>query len=252
MRRRSWEAGHSASTATNAATEGVDAARGPSGTAARYPSMAMLPLHDLLTALAAERPVFHSEADFQHAFAWLLQCTHADLSVRLEVPTRAERSVLHLDVLVSDASQRLAIELKYKTRALAVTCKSEEFRLADQAAQDCGRYDFVKDIQRLERLGAADREMSGCAILLTNDSAYWQQPRPADAVDAAFRLNPGRTISGELAWRRRASAGTVRGREKALTLAGRYAVAWRDYSNASSARYGTFRYLAIEVPSLGE
>ncbi len=48
-------------------------------------------------------------------------------------------------------SQKLAIELKYKTRHLLGIVGGEIYDLGDQAAQDLGRYDFFKDIERLER-----------------------------------------------------------------------------------------------------
>jgi hypothetical protein len=143
------------------------------------------------------------------------------------------------------------VELKYKTRALTVTITGEEFRLADQSAQDIGRYDFIKDIQRLERLLLSRPGTAGYAILLTNDSAYWTHRRDANPVDAAFRLDPGRKLAGTLTWDPRASAGTTRSREKPLTLNGAYTVAWHDYSQISSARYGVFKYLTIPVQGQG-
>ena len=101
----------------------------------------MIRFDELLASLADERPLFHSEADFQHAFAWALQRRHPQLSVRLEVPVRQGQSAIHVDLLASSGTERIAVELKYKTRALAVTVASEEFRLTNQAAQDFGRYE---------------------------------------------------------------------------------------------------------------
>jgi hypothetical protein len=42
-------------------------------------------------------------------------------------------------------------------------------------------------------------------------------------------------------------AGTIRGRESVIALAGRYEIGWRDFSVVSGGRYGTFRYLAVAV-----
>jgi hypothetical protein len=47
----------------------------------------MLDLESTLTALAFERRIFHSEADFQHALAWKLHERHPDAKIRLEVPS---------------------------------------------------------------------------------------------------------------------------------------------------------------------
>lgn len=51
----------------------------------------------LLRTLALQRPVYHSEADFQHAFAWEAHRTDPSLPVRLE--THPEPNV-RLDLLL--------------------------------------------------------------------------------------------------------------------------------------------------------
>src|SRR5687767_12959564 len=95
----------------------------------------------LLDPLAADRPVFHSEADFQHALAWTLHERHPDLSIRLELPVPIDGGRIYLDVWGRDADGKVvAIELKYKTRRLDITLQGENFALRGQAAQDCNRY----------------------------------------------------------------------------------------------------------------
>jgi hypothetical protein len=205
--------------------------------------------HDLLAALSTQRPIFHSEADFQHAFAWLLHEKYPDASVRLEIPVQVDESVNHIDILVSNAGQMFAIELKYKTRGLVLDANDEAFQLRNHSAQDIGRYDFVKDVYRLERFVAASPNASGHAILLTNDSYYWIEAKRTTSVDAAFRLHLGRTLTGELKWHERAAAGTMRGRETPIAIRGAYPLTWRDYSRVESPKPGCnlFRYLALEV-----
>jgi hypothetical protein len=211
----------------------------------------MLDIHSLLGELAKERPIFHSEADFQHAFAWLLHRRRPELSIRLEIPIRQHESALHVDLVVFSKNGTAAIELKYKTRALRVSAGDEQFHLADQSAQDLGRYDFIKDVCRLEALAAPPRQMSGCAILLTNDSSYWNPARDANSVDAAFRIHCERTLCGSLSWGSRAAQGTIKSRESALVLQRSYKADWRDYSKVSDAARSTFRYLALRVGDAG-
>jgi len=86
----------------------------------------------------------------------------------------------------------------------------------------------------------------GYAILLTNDSAYWTLPRRR-TVDADFRINEGRTLSGELKWGKAASEGTMRGRENPIILTGSYTLNWQDYSEIGEINYGRFRYLLVEI-----
>jgi hypothetical protein len=65
----------------------------------------------------------------------------------------------------------MAIELKYKTRSLTAALDGEDFHLMSHAAQDLVRYDFFKDLNRIEAFARAGPERTGYAIFLTNDSA---------------------------------------------------------------------------------
>jgi hypothetical protein len=50
-----------------------------------------------MNRLALRRPVFHSEADFQHGLAWQIQLDHPDARVRLETrPLEGRPAVLNL------------------------------------------------------------------------------------------------------------------------------------------------------------
>jgi hypothetical protein len=46
----------------------------------------MIDVQLAMKTLAAHRPIFHSEADFQHEFAWQLRTMLPHVSVRLEHP----------------------------------------------------------------------------------------------------------------------------------------------------------------------
>jgi hypothetical protein len=207
----------------------------------------VIAIGEVLTSLAIRRRIFHSEADFQHAFAWEVHKQLPDASIRLEFPILIGHRPLHLDVLVANKGIVYAIELKYKTRGLKVLLGEEHFILKDQSAQDHGRYDLIKDIQRLEQIVAPRQNIVGHAIFLTNDSAYWTRQTQRKTVDADFRLHQGRVIQGTLKWADGASEGTKRNREKPLMLHGRYPVNWHRYSEVSPKTYGQFRYLAIKV-----
>ncbi len=106
---------------------------------------------DMLKALGKQSPIFHSEADFQHALASEVHQRFLGASVRLERPLTTASGQLHLDVLLMREADILAIELKSTIRA-ACHCGwgGEQFALKEQSAQDPGRYDFIKDIERLE------------------------------------------------------------------------------------------------------
>lgn len=185
-------------------------------------------LHKLLRSLSERRPIFHSEADFQHELAWQIRlAADASATLRLEQPVGARRS--HLDLLFKQGACHVAFELKYKTKAASIRCNGEDFCLRDQRAQDTGRYDFLKDIERIERYVDEHAGAEGYVVLLTNDPSYWQV-RQSTAADAAFRIHEGRVVEGVLEWGSQAADGTKHKRDLHLSIARRYTMAWHDYS----------------------
>lgn len=135
--------------------------------------------------------MFHSEADFQHALAWVAHQSEPDLRVRLE--TRPEPGVL-LDLLLSqpELGRHLVLELKYLTAAWAGEVAGERFALLSQGAQDIRAYDVVKDVERVERFVGGQRGWSGAVLVLTNDPAYWQRPEHSRVTNAdAFACTRG-------------------------------------------------------------
>ena len=199
----------------------------------------------IIDRLSSLRPIFNMEADFQFALGWEIQKKFPDWSVRFEHKPTNLNDRIFVDLWIK-GDQTYAIELKYKTRRLDVNVKGESFNLLDQAAQDLGRYDFLKDIERLENIVSIHDNVKGYAIILTNDSAYWKSPT-TETVDAEFRMHEGRILNGELAWGTEAGAGTMRKREKPIKLTGTYKLSWKDYSQVSSTSYGKFRYLFLEI-----
>ena len=99
-------------------------------------------ISEVLGTLSEQRPIFHSEADFQHAFAWQIHERLPGASVRLERPVESSQmnKLLHVDIWVEQGGHILVIELKYKTRALQAHVGNERYALRSQSAQDIGRY----------------------------------------------------------------------------------------------------------------
>ena len=199
--------------------------------------------------LSQSRPIFHSEADFQHALAWQIHEAMPDSQLRLEYPFRHDGSTMYLDIWLP--TEQIAIELKYLSRRLELDCHGEHFALRDQSAQDTRRYDFLIDMQRLEYTTDDEVKLAkaGVAVLLTNDPAYSKSPATGweSTNDAAFRLHEGRTVSGQLEWSERASPGTKEGKEEPIDIIGSYDLHWRDYSRLGGSNNQQFRYLAVEV-----
>lgn len=207
----------------------------------------MLSPQSIMKILSTKRALFHSEADFQHSFAWEIHHCFPNSKIRLELPWGSQDKQNHLDIFAVVEDENIAIELKYKTRGLKVRVNNENYALKDQSAQDIGRYDYLKDIMRLEELSSQNNNWIGIGILLTNDSSYWKVPITNNTVDADFRLHQNRMIQGDLTWSKRASPGTVASRESSIILRNSYLANWIDYSRPSLSTYGQFRYLVFQV-----
>jgi hypothetical protein len=200
-------------------------------------------IDDLMAKLALRRPVFCSEADFQHELAYEIRKSDPSLNVRLEWPlTTPTRGAIDLIVI---GETRFALELKYLSKSFSTTLDGESVTLKQHGAHDQRRYDVCKDVTRMEAYAEATGFGAG-VLVLTNDPGYWQERARADTVDAAFDLSHLRKLTGTLAWHELAKPGTTAARETPLEIKGQYALNWQDY-NRIEGRSGLFRYLWIPV-----
>lgn len=201
---------------------------------------------NIIEALRAKRAVFHSEVDFQFALAWEIQTQCPDAAVRLEYPP-PDDPTKYIDILVQLGNDIYPIELKYKTKLFSAVVSGEPYNLKNHGAQDVGKYDFVKDICRIE----AFREhitgyREGYVIWLTNDPYYWNVPKNDTAGYSAFSVHNGAIKEGAMSWGASMNEGSTKGREKPLVLSGSYHIEWRDYSRVET-KNGTFMYAVLTV-----
>lgn len=206
-----------------------------------------LEIDTLMARLSEKRPIFHSEADFEHALAWEIHLAEPDAQLRLELPFERQGSHAHLDILVRKPGAVHAIELKYKTRGIHTISGSEEYNLKSHSAQDIGRYDFLRDLERIQHLCAETDVASGHVVLLTNDSSYWGPLQNPEVCYADFLIAEGRVVEGTLRWGPTAGEGTKKGRAQPIHVDSPHKLRWSEYSVVPSETYGRFRYLWICV-----
>ena len=197
--------------------------------------------------------------DEPQARVWLAtgwRVTRVDIEAKTVVFGRAR---MYVDLWLP--ALNVAIELKYRTRELVCVAPSSDldppqecFSLANQFAQDHGRYDFLKDVERLESvLGRRPDVRRGIAIMVTNNPLYWEVSKKDDARDAAFHFHHGSELCRRpdgMDWAEGTKQGTKQGRDVPVVLNGSYRMEWKCYSIVNGdreARNRTFRYLAVEV-----
>jgi hypothetical protein len=205
----------------------------------------MLDLSSVMRRLAKTRPIFHSEADFQHALAWQLHSDHGDTRVRPEYRPFTTKK-LYIDIWFELDGHVTVIELKYPTRRLSFHDEREQFELANHGAQDVPRYNIAKDIVRIEHAIDTIPNSAAAAIVLTNDPSYWNaSPSPNPTIDAAFRILEGQNLTGSCSWAIGAEPGTTKGRAEILNVRGAYPMKWQDYSELNE-RWGQFKFVIVE------
>lgn len=168
-------------------------------------------LDDCLKEMARQNLIFRNEEQFQFCLAWAIQDFFGSYNVLLEESTldidysgKIKKS--YTDILVkTDKDEYIAIELKYKTAETSI----QGIDLLNHGATDLGRFDYLWDINRLERLvyplqtkqinenksiriannyrdnklpiisnyiydkRIANKKIKGFAVFLTNEEKYW-------------------------------------------------------------------------------
>lgn len=204
---------------------------------------ALKEISNLVRECLNERGIFHSEADFQHSLAWKI---HEKLGKKFKIRLEFVIETKHIDIMLIDSSNnKIGIELKYKTKKVSEEISGEQYSLKTHSAPDVGRYDVIKDIQRLEEFIREDKIKNGFVIFLTNDSSY-QHKCKGNAYK--FSLEEGREIMGKVYWGRNTGRGTKKGREKTLKLKGKYKINW--INNPCKTVKTTFKYFILEVNDL--
>ena len=143
---------------------------------------------------------YFNERDLQVNLAFYLNSTKHYDSIELEylvpnvmipkIPNNNTfcpwKNDFYIDLVVSKKGEYIPIELKYKTKL--VHAQINRFGLPTpsaidvvktHSAQDMGRYDFWKDVRRVELLKKAFSKSvkHGFCVFVTNDPAYTKIPR---------------------------------------------------------------------------
>ena len=226
-------------------------------------------IRKVLSNLAQIRPGFWSEADFQFAFAWELQRQKLlpNAKIRLERCIRLadDNSVLsddkqsyksyYVDIWVEYEGKIYPIELKYKTidkpLFYATSSQIEPIFAKNQAANDLGRYLYLKDVERIETIKQHLKLKfgGGFAIMLTNDKKYFDPSKNLNLniLDRYFRIHQDARFVGPQTYGWNVNPNTTNHwtqtsntYKNPIHLQGTYTCDWTQYA-------GNFKYLLLEI-----
>jgi len=180
-----------------------------------------------LKELAKKRPIFHSEEELQNNFGKTILMLYPDslfkLSRRIDLGLDYPKS--KYDLWVELDGVKFLVNIKYVTSAY----KDNEFTLLDQGYEETQIFDFLKDVERLEKL--AKDGVFGFNIFLTNCSKYWKN------LENDFNIAENTELKGSITWK-----------NQYLDLKKDYSCIWIDYSKLKrSEPNSTFRYLFFKV-----
>lgn len=208
-------------------------------------------IKDVLNNLSQERPIFCSEADFQLELCryirnYLVTNNIKEFKILPEYyycPNN--ESPMYIDILVIVDKKWYPFELKYKTKGnsdtnvlLKYEDKECEFILKNHGAHDNNCYKYLYDIFRIEKI-RKDNNINfgeGYAIMLSNDSKYWEGPKNEICYYRDFVIKDNKTIPDkeDLKWDEKASIGTIKGCEMPLKFDDKYEMKWKEYGSELS------------------
>ena len=220
-------------------------------------------IRELMEKLSKKRPVFYSEDDFKFSLAWEIKEKYRDdVEIILEKKmnnknassseegdhkNKNQRIDIFIRVKNENDIEKIGIELKYYTAKLEWqdNRNGETFILASQDANDLRCYDAWKDVERLENFIDKGFINKGFAIWLTNvnsltkDCIDIENENKNTANYDEFRICNKRIINGpkKMDWKKTKktpSKGTIKGREKPITIKGNYKVYWKEYTDLSN------------------
>lgn len=217
-----------------------------------------------MSNMSKKRMVFCSESDFQFSFALELKRVVPTSSIFLEKCICTNSGTYYIDLVFVLNNYSYYIEFKYQTSRCLTSYSRFCIDLKDQGAQDLLRYDYLKDIHRLQDIYNNNPVFFGgaCAIVLTNDRLLYKEPTKYDSkvLDYNFRIHDRMSskypypVPGLVSWNNTLKSGqhwTKNGKRKQSFNVPIIQTNWtlymsfKDNNNINQ----DFRYLANYVPS---
>ena len=181
---------------------------------------------DIEEFLENTKEPFYNECEFQMYLALFLKEKGYNIYLEYSVPLDCEkvqgeinkrkkrgesipfsnREKMDIDIVIEKDNFFYPIELKYKTRSIQIDLKrfGEDLKdskfLKDQGAIPIGRYDFWKDVARLEFIKESFKQKicKGFCVFLTNDRKYMEEEIKTSEM---FTMEEGKPHKGFLSFK---------------------------------------------------
>lgn len=227
-------------------------------------------IKDIIKRLGENKRIFNSEAQFQFELGMELQKKHPVYKVLFEVLSKEGKKSERIDIVIADNNgSYIAIELKYNTCKLI--CENPKLELIEQGGSNNVRYDFLKDVTRIEHLKCKTSDhikkynenltkcIKGYTILLTNEKKYWEKSKQTGDGRKYkynnFCISDEDEIHGKLSWEITPKERTNKDkkRDANLEIRGTYYPKWEEYCEVEpeenkDKNKSVFKYLLLEIP----
>lgn len=216
--------------------------------------------------------IFISEKDLVFCFGLFLHKKFPDATIKFEFPFTIAYSYNskvvnvkdkdkcksgYLDLYVILNEKTYGFEFKYKTKEMSVQNDLLSFKLKNQGAQDLLRFEFRKDIHRLEYLKQNTNKPKidiGFAILLSNDNTLYNNEEK-ETADIELRFSDEIPIQGgSFNWHPKdKNASWLKEPKFTMDLKLRtegYEIKWYkyiEYQNNLNSMNCTFKYCMVKV-----
>ena len=198
-------------------------------------------LKKIIENLSIKRPLFHSEADFQHELALLLSRERGQVDLRLERPYLENELKFFLDILFNTGNEKIGIELKYVTKAFQQNYNGEMFNLKTHGNYGASRFNFLKDVYRLGQLKERKEISKGFAIILTNVKDFYSTKNKDNRYKHLYLYEDRKIKKGDVI---KFVENTTPKKFQSFMLENvdGYHLQWKSYG-----KYTDFKYLILEV-----
>lgn len=238
-------------------------------------------IYEILESFGEDNRIFQNEAQFQHELAIEIANNYLDddTKVILELSSvttvitykngKTRRKKDESDIIIKNSKgEYIVIELKYKTIESNYSRNIYgDIELSYQGAADLGKYDYLKDIYRIEQFKEPQsvtfsinpvlkKYIAGYAIMLTNENKYWLMSRELSSnnTDMNYCITDNDVIdnSAKLEWQivekkdgKEVGNGKPFQQRPPLQFRNKYKFKWLDYCDIENKP--KFRYLITSI-----